>query len=78
MSRRGQDKLKIGDKEDEAGDMLDEKLRQLGDEFLEEEVPEALLDVLRRGMEKRSDRTGNRREDGTAKAPDHEEQSRDD
>jgi hypothetical protein len=31
-------------------DSLDEKLRRLGDQYLDEEVPDALLEVLRRGL----------------------------
>lgn len=39
-------------------DLLDEKLKQLGEDFLEEQVPEALLDVLRRATAKRSEAVG--------------------
>ncbi len=38
-----------GDKS-KADDALDEKLKELGAEFLDDEVPDSLLDVLRRGM----------------------------
>ena len=37
------------------GDTLDETLRRLGDDFLEEDVPEALLAVLRLGLNSRPD-----------------------
>lgn len=38
------------DKQSNVDDPLDAKLKELGAEFLDDEVPEALLDVLRRGM----------------------------
>ena len=42
---------------DEEGDEeLDDRLRQLGAEFLDEQVPDSLMDVLRRGLTDRSGR----------------------
>lgn len=43
-------------KANKSGDVLHDKLKQLGEAFLEEEVPEALLDVLRRAAAERSKR----------------------
>ncbi len=42
--------------EEKSGDELDDKLKQLGEEFLDEDVPEALLELLRRGSLERSNR----------------------
>jgi hypothetical protein len=54
VSRRHEGKPELAGEEDNASDVLDEQLRQLGEEFLDEQVPDTLLDVLRRGMANRS------------------------
>ena len=59
MSREPEKKAQSSpiDGGDEDGDeRLDDRLRQLGAEFLDEKVPDSLLDVLRKGL---ASQTGN-------------------
>ena len=57
MSRHYEPKIeKSSDlaKQDEDDVLLDRKLRQLADGFLDESIPDSLLDVLRRGFKTQS------------------------
>jgi hypothetical protein len=53
--------------EDERSDTIDARLKRLGDAFLDEEVPDALLEVLRRAAAARSKADG--QSDGSGRAP---------
>ena len=54
MPRRHRAKSESTVKRADARTALDEQLKLLGEEYLEEQVPGALLDVLRRGMANRA------------------------
>lgn len=67
-----------GDAQDQeaADDALDQQLKRLGDAFLQEDVPDALLDVLRRGAKSRAGekRAGKKAEPSdTSKHPDRQQ-----